>query len=444
MNITDSFIKNIITLSKRDLPNHIIDKVKQSLTDYIGVTLAGSHQTKEKLSKYITDQSGEFAVIGYNETTDFLRAAFVNGYNSHVMEMDDGHRFAMLHLSSPIFSAMLSVAQKENLSFITFAKAVVVGFEVVARLAMAMQPSHKQRGYHATGTCGACGVALAVAYALNFSFDEMKAALSAAATSAAGLLESIEGKSQMKPYNIAMAVQNGITATYFTRNGFCGPDDILGGKRGLFNVLSDEFDTSKLIISENDKYAIEQTYTKPYAACRHCHAPIEAALKLTNANLINHSDVERVEVYTYKLAVFGHDHTKIDGENSAKMSIPYSVAVAIVNQSAVINDFRQETIKNEDINNLCSKVLVFEDEVLTKLSPAIRAANVKIFLKDSTCFSLQVDYPKGEPENPLTKDEAYNKFFSLAVFGGKTKEQANEILSWIDNIEIDFKKLFKI
>ncbi len=443
MNTTDLFISDIIELSNREFSSKEIELVKRSLLDYIGVTLAGSKITNERIEGYL-NEVGDYYAVGVNESTNFMRACFVNGYNSHVMELDDGHRYAMAHLSAPIFSALLVVAQKEKLSFENFVKGVIIGFEVEGRLAMAIQPSHKARGYHATGTCGTLGVAMAVGAALNYTSDEMKNALSAAATSAAGLLESIEGKSQMKPYNVAIAVQNGVTAAYFGKSGFCGPDDVIGGKRGFLKVMSDEVFVDKLKINKDDKLCIEQVYLKPYAACRHCHAPIEGALNLLKNNKFEIDSIKSVEIHTYKLAVFGHDHVEINGENSGKMSIPYSVAVALALNNADIDSFRIPYLEDRCVIELCKKVKVFVDPDLTAISPGIRAAIINVIFNDGSVISERVDYAKGEPENPISNQELIEKFVSLSKYSGRTNQDIENILECVKNIELDFYKLFKI
>lgn len=436
MNLTDVFIEDIYKFSQQELSNATINIVKSRLIDYYGVTIAGSKQTNEKFFEFMSEH-GEYLTVDGKMTT-FENAIFINAYNSHVLELDDGHRYGMLHLSSPIFSALLVVAQKEKLTFDKFVRAVLVGFETATKLALTIQPSHKLKGYHATGTCGVCGVAMAIATALDFSKAEMKSALSAAATSAGSLLESIEGTSQMKPYNIAISAKNGVTSAYMGKAGFQGPNDILGGKRGFLKVLSDETFIENLRIKENSTVSIEETYTKPYAACRHCHAPIDCAIELKKLHNINHLDIDSVKVYTYKLAILGHEHTKITSVNSAKMSIPYSVAVSLVTSSANMESFEEGNIVREDILSLCDKVNVEEDVKLTELCPTVRGAKMEIIMNDGHVYEFYVGHAKGEPENPMSKEELIDKFMSLIVFSDKSKEYGKQILDVINQLEVKF------
>ena len=387
---------------------------------------------------------GEFSVVGINRKTDFFSALFINGINSHFIELDDGHRLGMLHLEAPIISAMISLYEKEKISQIDFFKGVVVGYEAAIRLAMSIQPSHKLKGYHATGTCGTVGVAAAVATALHYDEIKMKNTLSAAMTSAAGLLEMIVDDSELKPYNVGRAVIDGLVAAYSGNAGFNAPKDTLGGKRGFLSVTSENPNTDILQVFDSDKYMIEGSYMKPYAACRHLHPAIEGALSISKTSGFDWRNVASITVDAYHLAVFGHDHQEITSVNSAKMSIPYSVAVALINRSANMEDFSAETIVDTDILDLAKKVSVKDDEELTKLCPGKRVSVVTIMMNDGTEIKQRVDYPKGEPENPLTRLELEEKFRSLAMFGGLTTAECDEVINEIWKEEFDLNKIMSI
>lgn len=443
MNTTDKFVRNIFTFSKQEFPDHILHQVKRCVLDYIGVTYAGAFSVKEKMEAFISSCStmGSCSLIGFEKKVDIYTAGLVNGFTSHTIELDDGHRFGMLHLEAPIISAMLVVAQHEKMDARQFIKGVITGYEATVRLAIAVQPKHKQKGFHATGTCGAIGVACAVAVALNFTEYEMQCAISAAATSAAGLLEVIDDASQLKPYNIAHAVSAGISAAYIGGVGFSGPDDVLAGKRGFFAVLNDEFDESALTAVADSSYAIEKIYVKPYAACRHCHSAIECGLNLSKENAIDWKKIKHVQVQTYKLGVSGHNHTLISGVSSAKMSTPYSVAAAIILQDAGVEAFREDTVNREDILTLCKCVSVVENPKLTAASPEKRGAIVTIIMDEGTEYSNRVEYPLGEPENYISDGDLEKKYKSLMRLSGVFPEEIEKISHLVWDIENSFEEL---
>ena len=56
------------------------------------------------------------SIIGRNTKTNILNAAFLNGISAHVLEFDDGHGTAQLHLGSVIFPTAIAISESYNLT----------------------------------------------------------------------------------------------------------------------------------------------------------------------------------------------------------------------------------------------------------------------------------------------------------------------------------------
>lgn len=443
--MTDHFIEYIFSLIENQIAPLSYRASVKCFIDYLAVTLCGAKTLSDKKKQYIDSiVSGcvDATVIGTGVKSDMQTAALINGMNSHVLELDDGHRKGALHVGGTVFSALLAVAEKENLSIEEFWLGAIVGYEATVRLACAIQPGNKLKGYHATGTCGTVGAAVGIAAALKFSRAQMKSALSAAVTCAAGVLEMQEDNSDYKPLNVGRAAMDAVAAAYLGKAGFVPPTDALGGKRGFLKVMTDEPKVEFLTtFDQSAPLAITQVYMKTYASCRHTHPAVEAALYLKSRYSINAADIKSVEVEAYKLAVAGHDHTDILGVSSAKMSMPFSVALALYKGSAGMEDFNTETVKDESILSLAKRVTVKENEELSSWVPSKRASIVHALLNDGTVLSHQVDFPKGEPENPLTDQELYDKFNSLAISAGFDARKCKEIIEFINTPSFAMKDL---
>jgi 2-methylcitrate dehydratase PrpD len=225
------------------------------------------------------------------------------------------------------------------------------------------------------------------------------------------------------------------------RAGFGGPYDVLGSTRGLIAVYNEKADVSKLETKPGQPLKIEGIYLKPYAACRHCHPSIEAALKIRDKYQLQHEDIKSVIIKTYKWAVGGHDHVKVYGTNSAKMSIPYSVAVALVTGKAGLEEFLPDRINDIQVQSLTPRVSIYQDDELSSLVPEKRAAIVEIFTINGSKYQERIDYPKGEPENPLSDEEIRDKFLSLAMFAGKSEIEAHTIYENIINDSFELEKI---
>lgn len=447
MNISDTFIDHLYGIGRKELSADIRHQAKRCLLDYTGCTLAGTRFMREKgmrLLNCLNDQQTNATAIGFQRKCNMSNAAMLNGLTAHTVEMDDGERRAMIHPGAAVISAILPVTETRASKGNELLSGIVTGYEAALNLAGALQPGMKERGYHGTGTCGTIGAAMAAACILGFEREAMKHALSAAATSASGLLEVIRGHSNLKPYNAGQAALNGLHAAFVAASGFAGPEDVLGGDHGFLQLISDKYDAGALLESCQDQWAIRRIYVKPYAACRHCHAPIEAALALRSQHHISPDQVSSVHVDTYRWAVTLHDHTDIQGVESARMSIPYSVAVALVAGNAGLTEFDKKSIIKTDILALSKKVRVTASDELTALVPEKRSAIVEVQLRDGRKLSERVDLPKGEPENPMTDDELQAKFVDLAMYGGRTRQEAEAIADCVWNIEERIDELWKL
>lgn len=428
MNITEGFIEGIVSKSQL-IPHNVMQQARMVLLDYLGVLVGGRKYLKEKHPELVTNAPSE---------------AFLNGFAAHVLELDDGHRHGMIHLGASIVTAVLNVAEKENLKSDDVLRGIVMGYEVAVRCARAIQPGHKERGYHVSGTCGTIGSAMGISFACGYNEEQLKSTLACAVSSAAGVLEIQEQASELKPYNVGRAAMASVVAAQVGRVALPGPDDILGGKRGFLTALTDTPKPEFLTDFSNDDYAIMGIYQKVHAACRHCHPAIDATIDMRNDLNLRPEQVEKIEVRTYKLAVGSHDHTDIMGISSAKLSTPYAVALAIVKGSAGYADYNEDNLNDYWIKNLTRKVSVIEDENLTAQSPAVRGARVTLYLKDGNVFEAPCLYPKGEPEHPLSQEELEGKFRGLAIYGGLSSAECNEVIEEIKNDNFDINKILNI
>lgn len=445
-NFTDIFIDSIFKLSKKTFSKHVIHQTKRCLLDYLGATLAGTIIQKEKIDKYLsfveTNQS-ESTIIGLRKKSNIYNSIFINGLNAHVADFDDGVNSGIIHLGSPIISAILTVGEKEKLTYNQILSGIIIGYESALRIAKLIQPYHKESGYHATSTCGVLGSALGISAALGFNENQMKDAFSAAAISSGGLLKAIEDNSELKPYNAARAALIGYISASMARAGFSGPNDVLSGENGFLEVFSNKINEKNFEFNDNT-LAIEQVYFKPYAACRYCHPSIESTLKIRDRYDLDLNQIKQIKVSTYYWAVKNHDHIDIKGITSAKMSIPYSIAVTLMLGKAGINEFIHDNITNENILSLTKKVIVETNDEFTKKFPEQSSSLVKIEMNNGVTYSECVNYPKGEPENPLSDQELIDKFRSLATFAGKNQSEIDLMVEYVMDIENNLDKLFKL
>jgi len=419
MNRSVEFLKSIEELQKKPIPENVMARARQSLLDYLAVTSAGAVFQKNKLKKYkdfAQPETGEFTTIGVGKLA-LKEAVFLNGLNGHALDFDDGTNSGIIHLGSPIFSLLLPLAEKYDIDVEEMLRAAVIGYETSYTIAVSIQPGHKAMGYHATGTCGVLGATMAASYMLGFSAEERFQAFAIACVSASGMLKVLDDESELKPYNVAKTALLALTSMQLAKAGFKGHHDPLGG-RGFLKMMTGKEEVELKPVLLNGTYAIMKSYTKPYASCRYTHPSVEAAIHLRSK--VGADEVERINIKTYSLAVAGHDHTEIPGSYSAKMSIPYATAVGLIYGKAGLQEFSEENVKREEILRLTKKITVEEDQALSNMFPDIQAAIINIKAKGGREFIDRVDFPKGEPENPLSEKEFKERYDGLMDYAGQT------------------------
>lgn len=441
VNVTDAFVHRIEQYLRDEYSPEA--GIRLCLKDYTAVLFGGSQTLKDRHGAYLerfNKSGGNGVVVGLGRAADGYTAALLNGLSAHALELDDGHRYGMLHPGVPVFSALLAAAAAEHIPADRFFRGAAAGYDAMIRLAFAVQPDHKKRGFHASATCGAIGAAVALAVARGYDSRQLKDTVSAAATSASGLLEMMDDDSELKPYNCAQSAVNGMLAANVGFCGYRGPNDALGGKRGFIRALNGELDEAKLRAALDMRNCVETVYRKLYASCRHTHPAVEAALKLREKTPDISGRIRRVEIRTYDLAVFGHDNPRPGSAGAAKMSTPYSVAVALLYGKSSIDAFTDALLKDQEVQRLSGAVSMFADEGLSKLTPGVRAAVVAIETADGARCEERVDYPKGEPENPLSEAEFSDKFKLLLRAANRDEAYIRALETALDSIDTQWQR----
>ena len=430
VSLTQNFIKYLRDKSNK-ISESILEKAKYNLLDYFVVATAGGHQNRRKWDEFLKHfPNGNTILLGLNKKTDSKTACLINGYNAHALELDDGQRFAMIHLGASIISAIESASSENDMSLNNKLIGIIMGYEAACRMAISMQPYHKKRGFHTAGTCGTIGAAIGVAYALKMNDNQIATVLNCAVGSSAGMLEMQEQNSQLKPYNLGRAAVDGLIAGYMGYTEFLGPNDILNGERGYFKLFCENANINKL--TENKEYfEIERTYLKPYAACRHCHSAIECAISLRKK--IKPDEIKKIIVETYSLAIKGHNHTNISSSEMAKLSIPYCIATAFYLGNVDLSAFNKEYLTNTAIKSLIDKVKIVENTDFSQACPNKRIAKITVVLISNQSISEQTDFAKGEPENPITYNELLNK--ATTLIGIENTKKICEVLKLNAHLE---------
>jgi 2-methylcitrate dehydratase PrpD len=438
--ITRELVHFCHELNRRDLRAEVVDRARYLLLDYLGVAIAGSlSESSQPIYRMLAHAApqGPCTVIGTPAQTAPGYAALANGTSSHSVELDDTHQAGSIHLGVVMYSTAIALSEsRSEIDFDQFVCAVVAGYEVAARLAMAVQPKlHYELGFHPTATCGVFGAAVTAAKLLRLSEEQMLSALGIAGSMAAGSLEFLADGTWTKRLHPGLAAQNGILAANLAAEGFRAPSTILEGRDGFLSAYSSEAIPELVTKNLGKDFEIMHTSVKPHACCRYMQSPIDGVLKLATTHDIHPEAVATIEVAVLKAGwplVCEPRERKYAPANvvDAQFSMPFGAAIALAHRNAGLDQFSEKNFSSPQVQALMTKVLLTQDDRIEKNFPAEWPAHVRIEMRNGESYETHVRYPKGDPQNHLTWEELSTKFSALAarVFpAGRCEQIGNEV-----------------
>jgi 2-methylcitrate dehydratase PrpD len=406
--------QHVSALRYADLPGRVIHGFKRALQDHITCAIAGSAMPVSRaLLEYFkeTDATRVATVIGNGTMLSPQNAALVNGANAHGLDFDDGHTNGSAHPSGVIFPAALAAAQQYNASPRQLVLAVVVGYDVMCRIAAAMHPASVRRGWHNTAVAGVFGAAAAVSKLLTLSAEQTRNAFGLAASFAGGVREYVEEGAEIKRIHPGKAARDGLLCAEFAKRGITGPHHAFEGKRGFFNVFAGgDVKWERLFAQLGERFEIESAYFKPYPCCRHYHAAVDGIVALRGQHGFEAKDVQRLEIGLYAVGVSGHDHKHADNLLDAQMSAPVAAALAVVEGELAAHHFLPESLARPEVRRLIDAADTVLDRECESIYPGRRSGIVRLSLNDGRRFESRVLDPKGEGENPMSDADLRRKF----------------------------------
>ncbi|MGA2259830.1 MAG: MmgE/PrpD family protein [Acidobacteriota bacterium] len=332
---------------------------------------------------------------GGPERVHSLDAAMVWSFAIHASVFEDGSREGACHPAAAVVPTILALA--EGRSWLDIDRAAIAGYDVMVRISRSGNPGFTRRGFHPTAIGAPFGAAATASLLLGYDTQRTQNALCLAAMGGSGLMHSFRNGTT-QPLQVAWSVRSGLAAA------------MMGGcdHSGYLSIIEDAFYPAYLAeqpLVPVDKalehgYAIRGSYLKPYPGCRHVHPSIDALAGILQKTKLEPSQVARIDVRTYKVAVESEiDSLKQRGD--AYFNIPYALAARIVLGRCDWDAFDERHFTDRRILDLMKRVHVRVDPEVERLYPNQRGAIVEVHCLDEIVHSGEVNYALGEPESPL-------------------------------------------
>src|SRR5215472_2932951 len=222
-------------LRYEDLPAAVVRQAKECIIDTVAAAICGSTLPWSR-------------ILGRGSAVQAPAAALTNGALGHAFELDSLTRpGAGAHPGATVLPPALAVAQQVGASGKALIAAVVAGNEVMIRIGRATGHTNEARGFHAPGTTGPFGAAVACGLLLGLDERAMTNAIGIAGSLAGGLLEFARGDGGMvKRLHLGRASEAGVLAASLAAGGFEAPRTVIEGRFGFLRVFCSEWDESHL------------------------------------------------------------------------------------------------------------------------------------------------------------------------------------------------------
>ena len=386
--LTKNLLDRVVHLQWRDGGPDMLEQIKHCVLDWLAVSIAATRDPSASILRDELEAQG-----GYPQATAFgcaqhmstHQAALFNGTLSHLFDFDDTNFAIPGHVTSPILSALLPIAEHQHATASVVMDALLTGYEASCRIALLLAPGHYTRGFHATATIGCLGAAVACARLLGLDLTATAHALGIAATRAAGL-KSMFG-TPCKPLHVGMAASAGQLAASLAARGFESREDVLECPQGFAATHSPDFNPEAAMRDPASGYHIYNNLFKFHASCYVTHATIECGQHIRKSDGFSLDDV---------LAINVRANTHCDeicniAEPKTGMETKFSLRAAAAFSLAGLDTSRPEVFS--DTNARLSVLSGLRDKVTVQLTPdlVLTESEVEVELRSGKMIHARRD-----------------------------------------------------
>jgi len=394
----------------------VIEQGKRMLLDQLacqiaGATLPWSRAYREAMRSL--GSGGDATVVYYGDTFPVDQATFLNSAFGHANEFDDTHLASAMHPSAMVVPAVAAVAEAHHLSGRQALEAVIVGAEVMIRIAAAAAPNLHERGHYVPSSAGPFGTAAACSRLLGLDAEVCLQAMGIAGSHAGGLMEFSRAGGSVKRIHCAIPAAAGLRSAVMAQHGITGPGTVLEGKRGFFVVFAGTCDEALLMGGLGEEFQLLRTSFKPFAANLSTHGALEALSRLRDEHRLRADEIASIEIGTSGSAARDMGAiVKPEDILGAQTSFAFGAAVAFLRGGNGPNDYHEADLRDPRFIALAERVRTYVDPICDDERKRLknRSAVVTVRTTDGRTLELRVQFPKGSPERPLSNDDLFAKF----------------------------------
>lgn len=370
----------------------------------------------------LTDRDG--AVLwGRGRLSTAEGAALANGMLAHGLDFDDTHPAAIMHASAVNVPVALALGQVLRTPPPELLTALVLSYEVSARLGRLAPGPFQDRGFQSTAVLGIFAGVFLAARLMRVSPSIAVTAMGVAGSMASGLMEYLSDGSDVKQLHTGWAAQAAIQAVRLAAAGLTGPRTVLEGRFGVYRAYAAlAIDPASVLAPLRDTFEVELMAPKPYPACLCVHPLVQAALDLRRRGVLVRDNIDAiseihcevpewyVNLVFQPLAGKARPATAYDG----KFSAPYCLARAALDGELGVRSFTAEKLAEPDVRRLAGKVTC-QARPFAEF-PASFPALVRVAMANGERHESLIRHNLGSAQAPLSAADIENKFRSNVEF----------------------------
>lgn len=416
--------------ARKPLPAAVVEKTKHHVADTIAAIVSGAKLLPgETAIRFVRSQGGvkEATVMGTKLVTSAIHAAFANGMSAHADETDDSHQAGLFHPGCGVVSAAWATAERLGSSGKDLIRAVALGYDIGARINMALGGVKFLHAGHSSHTFGSLfGGAAAAGALVRLDAKHMRHLLAYTAQQASGISCWMRDPDHIeKAFDFGgMPSRNAVYAATMVEQGFTGVEDPFSGTRNFWMAYDGNVDTSHVTRELGKTYEIMRSNIKKWSV----GSPIQPALDAVS-NLIAKHGVTAGEVERILVQVQDSESDIVNNRSMPDICMQHMIAVMLLDGKVTFESSHDvKRMKDKAVVALRKRIEYKGSAELTRTGG--RQAIVELWLKDGRHLRHHTPVVQGAWENPMTRKDVDEKCFDLiaGVVG------ARKARSLLDNI----------
>jgi 2-methylcitrate dehydratase len=427
-----------LKLSYHDLPQEVIRRTKHIVMDTVGCALGGAQSPPAKIARAvaseITSAIPSTVLISGQKTSSDL-AAFANGVMIRYLDFNDTYAGSPTCHPSDLLAAVLAVVDARNGTGKDVILGMVLGYEVLCGL---IETGSKERGRSwDQSTYGVIAAALVAAKLFGHTKEQMTNAISLAVSSHISLEQIRRGQiSHWMGCALANASRNAVFCAMLAAKGMTGPEEAFEGKAGFLSSTGIRLEIRPFADSA-ETYRIMKARLKAFPSGYFSQSAIEAVLNL-RAQIPDLDNIEEIRLQTfpagYEVMGSGEANWQPETRESADHSLPFVMAVALMEGNLEIRHYEEMYYKRSDVRALMQKIKVRIGEEPVAAWPEVPLNIVDVEMKSGKVLSTKVAYHLGHFKRFMTDAEQERKFRPLAE-PLLPEKQINDLLACLRRLD---------